>query len=73
MSQNIPEIAVFPVPENGSLWLHQNGDRRFVVNSWYSVLFQHHQVQYAGIGGVSSCSLSDWLIWESDARRIDNA
>lgn len=52
-------------PEVGSLWLHESGERRYVMEVYDDSMRYHdgHFTQF--------CSLTDWLAWEANARRID--
>lgn len=60
------------LPPVGSLWLHESGERRFVVNvksdGWILFTQLHTETgqlfnQYRG--------LEQWLEWAANARRID--
>jgi len=62
------------LPEVSSLWLHESGERRFVVG----VIWPHgfnckpriHFACPTRFKGLK-VSLADWLAWQADAVRID--
>ncbi len=68
-------------PEVGSLWLHESGERRFVVAAWHSGIHEGFVVRSHALyeidgklrDGTIYENLSDWLAWAANARRIDNA
>lgn len=60
-------------PEIGSLWLHESGERRFVINvkpdGW--ILFTQLHPETGQLFNQYR-DLEQWLAWAANARRIDS-
>lgn len=65
-------------PEVGSLWLHESGERRFVVDAYNRACDDEPEDLRIGFSSPNKrvmreyVSLPDWHAWAAKARRIDN-